>query len=223
MSAMRDAIIRNAIGLGIFAVVTAGLIALTQTLTSDRIEAQQREARASALREIIPTHAHDNDMLADTFLLPAEPGLGHQTPREGWRARRDGEVIGIIMPVVAPEGYSGDIHLLVGIDRQGELLGVRVTSHRETPGLGDKIELRKDDWILDFEGRSLDNPEPEGWQVVKDGGEFDQFSGATITPRAVVRAVRRALTVFSEHRDALLDETDNGLPQDHSEWDRHHG
>ena len=204
MSTMKQAMLNNAIGLGIFAVVTAGLIGLTHNLTGERIEAQQREAQAGALRQIIPESDHDNDMLTDTFRLPADPALGHDEPPEGWRARFDGEVTGVILPVIAPDGYSGDIHLLVGIDRSGEILGVRVTRHQETPGLGDKIERRKDDWILDFDGRSLDHPQPEGWQVRADGGEFDQFSGATITPRAVVRAVYRALTVFEDQRESIL-------------------
>jgi electron transport complex protein RnfG len=102
------------------------------------------------------------------------------------------------------DGYSGRIDLLVGIRANGELAGVRITNHRETPGLGDKFEVGKGQWIFSFEGKSLSMPAPEGWAVRKDGGEFDQFVGATITPRAVVRAVRNALLYFQQNRDELL-------------------
>ena len=210
MATLGQSMIKNAIGLAIFAVVTAGLIAVTQVLTAERIEHQQREAQASALREIIPPRDHDNSLLDDRFQVPATASLGNREPIEGHRARQGEDVIGVILPVIAPDGYSGNIHLLVGISHGGEVLGVRVTSHQETPGLGDKIELRKGDWILSFDGRALDNPDSSGWQVVRDGGEFDQFTGATITPRAVVRAVYRALHFFDEHRDFLLDQTGNG-------------
>ncbi|MDX1590099.1 MAG: electron transport complex subunit RsxG [Oleiphilaceae bacterium] len=212
-SAMMRTILGNAFGLALFALFTAGLIALTQSATQERIQQQQREARAGALREILPSEQHDNALLEDRFTLPDDPRLGHKAPAEGWRARRDGRVTAVLMPVIAPEGYSGDIHLLVGIDRDGELLGVRVTQHQETPGLGDRIETRKSDWIHDFRGRSLGDPPREGWRVAPDGGEFDAFSGATITPRAVVRAVRRALEVFREHRSLMLDEGPDGTNQ----------
>lgn len=204
---MLRTIARNAIGLGLFAMVTAGLIALTQSATSDRIAEQQRQAQASALWEIMPRADHDNDLLDDTFPLPDDPRLGHRGgPALGWRARQDGEVQGVILPVITPEGYSGNIHLLVGIDRQGEILGVRVTRHQETPGLGDGIEIRKSDWITGFNGRSRSNTPAEDFRVKPDGGVFDAFSGATITPRAVVNAVRETLAVFQEHRDTLLED-----------------
>lgn len=219
MNALTQAIVRNAMGLGIFALVTAGLIAATQILTAERIDRQVREAEAGALREVVPDRIHDNDLLDDYFTLPASEELGRDEPYTGYRARRDGEVSAVVLPITAPNGYSGNIDLIVAIDRDGELLGVRVTSHQETPGLGDRIELRKDDWILDFEGRSLENPEPEHWHVVPDGGEFDAFSGATITPRAVVRAVYRSLVFFEEHREAVLDEAP--LPWDEYNGDMH--
>ena len=117
--------------------------------------------------------------------------------------RKNGQVTGFILPAVAPDGYSGDIRLIIGIRADGTLAGVRVTAHNETPGLGDKVELRKHPWILSFEGRSLRNPPRDQWQVKKDGGVFDQFTGATITPRAVVRKVRDTLQFYREHGDEL--------------------
>lgn len=207
MTAIRHSILRSALGLGMFAVFTAGTIAVTQVMTEERIEQQQRKAEASALFEIIPERMHNNDLLSSTVTLQPDPLLGIRQAAQAWVARQDGEPVGVILPVVAHNGYSGDIRMLVGVAPDGELLGVRVTSHRETPGLGDKIELKKSDWITVFEGKSLDNPEPDNWAVKKDGGAFDQFTGATITPRAVVGAVKDALLYFEDHQQALLSGT----------------
>jgi electron transport complex protein RnfG len=205
MAALAQSIRRSAIGLGLFAVITGGTIAFTQQLTADRIDEQRARAEAAALYEIIPESEHDNDLLNDTATLPASDRIAIQGPVTARVARRDGEPVGLILPAVAPDGYSGDIHLLVGIDLSGEVLGVRVTSHRETPGLGDRIELKKSNWVLSFEGRSLGNPEPRNWNVKKNGGVFDQFTGATITPRAVVKAVQHTLIYFRQNRPAILD------------------
>src|SRR5690606_16593793 len=118
--------------------------------------------------------------------------------------RKGGQITGFILPAVAPEGYSGDIRMIIGIDVDGRIAGVRVTSHAETPGLGDKVELRKHPWILSLNDRSLGDPASEQWAVKKDGGVFDQFTGATITPRAVVSKVRDTLQFYREHRAELL-------------------
>lgn len=204
MSALTHSIIRNAIGLGLFAIITAGLIAITQHLTADAIQAQRQRAQAGALLEIIPQDTHDNNMLADRFSLAPSPLLGLESDAVGYRARHEGDVIGVIIPAVAANGYSGPIRLIVGIGQTGELLGVRVLEHKETPGLGDQVEARKSDWITEFEGKSLGNPEPGQWAVKKRGGQFDQFTGATITPHAVVIAVKGALSYFNAHRPLLL-------------------
>lgn len=204
MAALAQSIRRSAIGLGLFAIITGGSIAVTQALTAERIQEEAARAEAKALFEIIPESQHDNDLLNDTVQLPASDRLATKGPVTVWVARRNGEPTGFIMPVVAPDGYSGDIRLLVGIDLRGTVLGVRVVSHRETPGLGDRIETKKSDWIYNFEGRSLDNPEPRNWNVKKNGGVFDQFTGATITPRAVVKAVQKSLIYFRQHRREIL-------------------
>jgi Na+-translocating ferredoxin:NAD+ oxidoreductase subunit G len=135
---------------------------------------------------------HDSELLGTTAAVPV------------YRARRNGETIAIVIAPVAPDGYSGSIRLLVGIDREGRVLGVRVTAHKETPGLGDAIDKRKSPWILGFDGKSLQDPPAARWAVRKDGGDFDEFTGATITPRAVVGAVAGALVYFERHRDELL-------------------
>lgn len=198
MSAVLTSVRRSAIGLGLFAVITGGTIALTQMVTRDRIAYEVAKAEAAALFEIIPQKDHDNQLINDTLALPDDSRFS-DSPVLAWVARRGGEPFGLIIPAVAPDGYSGDIRLLVGVDRSGTVLGVRVTSHRETPGLGDAIELRKSDWITSFDGRSLSNPEAPGWTVRKNGGIFDQFTGATITPRAVVKAVERTLRFVDRH------------------------
>jgi electron transport complex protein RnfG len=203
MSAVTQSIRRNAIGLGLFAVITGGTIALTQGLTQQRIAEQAARAEAAALFEIIPESEHDNDLLNSTVTLPGGLRPHTEQPVSAWVARQNGEVTGLIVPAVAPDGYSGEIHLLVGVDLSGTVLGVRVTSHRETPGLGDRIEARKSDWIEQFEGRSLSNTPPREWNVKKNGGEFDQFTGATITPRAVTKAVQHVLTWHRKNRKAI--------------------
>ncbi|HEY9119868.1 MAG TPA: electron transport complex subunit RsxG [Marinobacter sp.] len=203
MAALAQSIRRNAIGLGLFAIVTGGTIAVTQVMTAERIKEQAAQAEAKALFEIIPEDQHDNNLLRDTVKLPADDRFNAGEPVTAWVARTNGRPTGLIMPVMAPDGYSGAIHLLVGINLQGKVLGVRVTSHRETPGLGDRIETKKSDWIHTFTGRSIRDPEPRRWNVKKNGGVFDQFTGATITPRAVVKAVQKSLIYFRKHRNEI--------------------
>ncbi|MBK1874339.1 electron transport complex subunit RsxG [Marinobacter sp. 1-3A] len=203
MATMIQSIRRSAIGLGIFAVITGGTIAFTQALTNERIKEQAARAEAKALFEIIPESDHNNDLLRDTLVLPASDRLATEGPVTVWVARQDGEPVGMIMPAVAPDGYSGTIKLLVGIDLEGKVLGVRVIAHKETPGLGDRIETRKSDWVKDFEGRSIGNPAPKQWNVKKNGGVFDQFTGATITPRSVVKAVQKSLIYFRQNQQPI--------------------
>lgn len=212
MAALAQSIRRSAIGLGLFAIITGGTIALTQQLTDDRIQEQVARAEAAALYQIIPESEHDNELLTDTITLPPGERLAIEGEMMAWVARQDGEPVGLIFPAVAPDGYSGDIKLLVGVNLQGEVLGVRVTSHRETPGLGDRVELKKSNWVLSFEGRSLSNPEPRNWNVKKNGGVFDQFTGATITPRAVVKAVQHTLIYFRKNRQEILSTAGATLP-----------
>ena len=197
---------KNSFILGLFALLTAGVLAATFMLTAERIEAAQKRAAEKALLEIIPRERHDNDMLQDVYTPTAAnlERLGLKTGSVIHIARRNGEPVAAIIPTVAPDGYSGEISLIVGVDVDGSVAGVRVLSHKETPGLGDKIDLNKSNWILGFDGKSLLHPQASGWQVKKDGGEFDQFTGATITPRAVVDAVYRTLEYFSRHKNTIF-------------------
>lgn len=211
---------KNSLLLGAFALVTAGVLAGTYQLTREQIASSERAAAQQALLEIIPKERHDNDLLADTLPVPEDAldQLGLDAPAEIHLARQDGEVTAIIVPAVAPDGYSGDIRMIVGINRDGTVAGMRVLTHRETPGLGDKVELKKSNWVLGFNGKSLGNPEPEQWQVKKDGGDFDQFTGATITPRAVVNQVRKVLVFVDNHRELLF--ADPETPDSESATDR---
>ena len=207
MKELISSIQKNAIGLGLFALVTEGAIAVAQITTKERIERNILEAQAKALNEIVPASQYDNELLDDT--LPAhdfnDTLLGPiAEDAQIYLARTQGTVHSVILPVTAPDGYTTDIRLIVGVKADGSIAGVRIIEHKETPGLGDKIDLKKSDWVLDFDGKSLLNPDNGAWTVKKDGGEFDQFTGATITPRAVVRAVRRALVFFDQHKDELL-------------------
>lgn len=196
---------RNGMLLGAFAVATAALLAGIYLQTRDRIAAQQRLAEERALLEIVPRTAHDNSLLDDTLPAPVDgERLRLERPRPIYRARRNGQVTTVLVPARAPDGYSGAIDLVVGVRRDGRVAGVRVLAHRETPGLGDKIERRKSDWINGFEGRSLEDPAPARWTVRKDGGAFDQFTGATITPRAVVAATRRVLEYVQANEARLF-------------------
>lgn len=205
MSPWRAAL-HNAIGLGLFAAVTVGAIALTAALTEDRIEANEKRVRQAALIEILASSEDNGGAfdLSDTLSIESA-ALGHREAQTAVRARRDGEVLALLLPLRIPDGYSGDIHLLLGIEADGRVAGVRVVEHRETPGLGDAIERRKSDWIENFRGRSLGDPPLEGWTVRRDGGEFDAFTGATITPRAVARGIGRALLWFEEDGRKLME------------------
>jgi electron transport complex protein RnfG len=180
------------------------LVALTETSTREQIKENEREALLSGINALIPHEQYDNAILQDTIVLDATEALGTEEPTTVYRARKQGENVAVVLTAVAPNGYSGTIKMLVGIYADGTLAGVRVINHKETPGLGDKIDEKKADWIFQFEGLSLTNPASEKWKVKKDGGEFDQFTGATITPRAVVSAVKRSLEYFRSHSDELF-------------------
>ena len=195
--------LKNSLVLGLFAIATVGVVATLQQATGERIATAEREAQVRALSEILPPGSYDNHLLDNSIELH-DPLLGSKSPQAAYIALKDGKPSAIILRATAPDGYSGAIQLLVGIQADGRLAGVRVLHHRETPGLGDKIELAKSTWIRSFDGKSLQTPSAEGWAVKKDRGEFDQFAGATITPRAVVKAVHKALQYFDAHKQQLF-------------------
>ncbi|MDZ7923795.1 MAG: electron transport complex subunit RsxG [Marinagarivorans sp.] len=199
-------ITKNSFILGAFAVVTAGIIAVTFQSTKEQIAAEERKAASAALVDLIPKSRHNNDMLRDVITLNIDDShaLGLTTPTTINVAKWDGQAIALVIPSMAHDGYSGDIKMIVAINLDGTLAGVRTLSHKETPGLGDKIDLRKSPWIHSFDNLSLKNPSLAHWKVKKDGGHFDQFTGATITPRAVVKRVKKTLELFELQKNNWL-------------------
>ncbi|WP_448679633.1 electron transport complex subunit RsxG [Pseudomonas nicosulfuronedens] len=201
---MNRALLKNALALGLLAVAAAGVVATVHQFTAQRIDTAQREARGRTLLELLPKGSYDNHPL-ETEVSTFDPKLlGRDEPAPAYIARLQGQTTAVVLQPVAREGYGGSIQLLVGVTAQGRLLGVRVVAHHETPGQGDRIELGKSDWLHGFDGRSLSDPAEAGWKVKKDGGQFDQFAGATVTPRAVVKATHLALQYFDGHKSELL-------------------
>jgi len=202
---MLSTIRNSALGLTIFAVITSGAIALTQVSTKEQILINEREARARALYEIVPKDSIDNNLLEDKVTVTAPNVTASDQPVDIFRARRNGEVVTVIIPATAPDGYTGNIDIIVGINADETIAGLRVLAHKETPGLGDKVELKKSDWALNFNGQRYEGIKDSSWAVKKDGGRFDQFTGATITPRAVVNAAERAIHYFRDNKTMLLE------------------
>ncbi|MDF7680835.1 electron transport complex subunit RsxG [Enterobacteriaceae bacterium ESL0689] len=178
------------ITLALFAAGSAGLTAAVNMLTQSPIQQQAANQQRALFSQIIPAHIYNNDLLKSCYLVTT-PLLG-KGQHKIWIARDNTIPVGVVMEATAPDGYAGAIQLLVAADMKGTILGVRVTEHHETPGLGDKIELRRSDWINQFAGKTVNRSADPHWAVKKEGGDFDQFTGATITPRAVVNAVKRA-------------------------------
>ncbi len=186
--------------LGAFALLTSGALALASKATGPAIEAAAAEDLKQSLTQVLPGQ-YDNDLTRDTLVLPGPDG-----EITVYRARKGGQVAAVVFQVQA-RGYAGPGVSMMGVDRDGKILGVRVINHKETPGLGDKVEPAKGNWIHGFEGRFLGDPAAEKFAVKKDGGVFDQFAGATITPRAVVKSVKAGLEFFGREKARLLDES----------------
>lgn len=183
------------------AIVLLGIVA---AMTQKPIAQREREQQLATLHEVLPRNRYDNDLLADRIVMRLPAGNGRMMEATVYRATLDGGPSAVAFPVVAPDGYNGEIRCLMAVSYAGDILGVRVLRHRETPGLGDGIERRVSDWIDQFVGKRLDDPLEDGWAVRKDGGEFTQFTGATITPRAVVAAVQGGLKFYDGHRQQMF-------------------
>lgn len=227
----KSRIVITALLLGGFSVMGVGLVSLTKEATSERIAESNMAVLRGQITAVLRPGSFDNNPADSAFLLP-DPQMLRLPPLKpepadpakrlsesikagivGFRAIKNGVVTAVVLPVVTPYGYSGDIKLIVGVDRKGEITGVRVTKQNETPGLGDKIESSKTPWIFGFNGKSLEDPGKKRWAVKKDGGVFDQFSGATITPRAVVGAVHLALEYVRQHHAELFTPPPSGRRQ----------
>ena len=196
--------LQTAINLVFFAVVGTAILASVFYMTHDAIVKSEEAEKLKLITQIVPSSIFDNDIIQDTLNIPADPLLGNIDSSLAYRARIKGEPSAVVLEAVAPDGYSGKINLILAVRANGELAGVRVVSHRETPGLGDYIELPKSPWIKGFDGKSREVYKDANWKVKKDGGQFDYMAGATITPRAVIKAVNKALIYFGENRDKLF-------------------
>lgn len=193
--------------LAAFALVGAALVAFTHQETADRIRRNEDATLLAQLNAILPPGQYDNNPLQDVRRISAPEYLGTKDALPVYRARRNGKPVAAVFTTVAPDGYNGAIKLLVGIYSDGTVAGVRVLSDQETPGLGDQIESDKTDWLQSFQNKKLADPPQAKWKVKKDGGVFDSFTGATITPRAVVKAIRKTLLYFREHRSQVFADT----------------
>lgn len=191
---------RSAVVMVAFAIVFTGMMAVVHSITYKQVKANEEQARLDLITQVLPRGSYDNNLLqASRRIQAAELGKGE---RHVYLASLRGQPSALVLEVSAPDGYSGAIDMLVGVLPDGRVSGVRVTRHRETPGLGDYIEIAKSEWIRVFDGKSLGNPDAAGWQVRKDGGQFEHMAGATVTPRAVVKAVHRTLEhVRAHHKD----------------------
>jgi electron transport complex protein RnfG len=205
---MLTAMAKNGLILSLFAVVTTGLISLTFFGTKDQIALQQQKKLLRTLNAVIDTKIYDNAIAQDCALLIAPDYLGSEQAQRIYRATWRGKPVAAAIESIAPDGYSGKIRLIVGVGRHNtntaQVLGVRILEHKETPGLGDKIDLRISDWVLDFDNQSLQLSSTDNWAVKKDGGQFDQFTGATITPRAVVKAIKNSVEYYITNQSVIF-------------------
>ena len=188
----------------LFAIIGGSLVGATYEGTKKQIAENERRALLRTLNNILPADTYDNDLINQTITLHPDGRLGQSETSTAYQAKKSDTITAVILSVIAPDGYAGAIKLLVGIRADGTLAGVRVVSHKETPGLGDGIETKRSDWILVFNNTSLNKPDLHGWQVKRDGGQFDQLTGATITPRAIVKAVHQSLVYFERNKQTLL-------------------
>ena len=196
-------IIKNGLLLAIFALTTTALVCIIFLLTEPAIKEAQIKSKHQLLAQIIPANMYDNDLVSSCISLTNQ-ALGNNEPHNAYLATLGDFPSGIAIETTAPNGYSGRIELIVGLDMSGYITGVRTLKHAETPGLGDKIDRRKDDWVDNFVGYAVNGEDDERFAVRKDGGEFDQFTGATITPRAVVAAVKRTALYFEQNKEQIF-------------------
>ncbi|CAB1275767.1 electron transport complex subunit RsxG [Candidatus Nitrosacidococcus tergens] len=196
--------LRTGIILSLFAAIGVSLIAITSLLTQEKIAANDQAILQQQIESVLTHITYNSSILEDKIQVTDPHLLGSKQPITVYRAYQDNLPVATVFTPIASNGYNGGIKLLVGMDYKGMITGVRVMEHHETPGLGDKIELEKSPWILSFDNYSLNYPSLNHWAVKKDGGDFDQFTGATITPRAIVQAVYHCLEYFNQHQQDIF-------------------
>lgn len=199
---MRKAIEKNALLLALFAISCTAVVGVVNIFTKDIIVEQEQQQLLSTLNELIDSSTYNNSIV-DECIIVTDPALG-ASPHKAYLAKLNGQPVSAAITTTAPDGYNGNIEILVAINSEGVVNGVRTLKHKETPGLGDKVELRKSDWTLSFNDKKIIGENDNRWAVTKDGGMFDQFTGATITPRAVVNAVKRTVMYFNNNKTTLF-------------------
>lgn len=204
MKRLTKASLRTALNLLFFTVIATAILSFTYSVTHDLIAQSEDAAKLKLINQVVPAVLYDNDLVNDTINLPANPQLGTTQETIAYRGLLHGQPSVVVLESIAPDGYSGKISMIVAINYSGVITGVRVVTHKETPGLGDYIDIAKNKWINLFANTSHERFREEDWKVKKDGGQFDYMAGATITPRAVVKAVNKALHYFEENRDKLF-------------------
>jgi electron transport complex protein RnfG len=198
--------VKPALTLAIIAAVLTAVLALVASFTRERIASNEQAWIRQRLDALVPPATYDNDLLTDSIAVTAPDLLGSSQPVKIYRARRNGAPVAAVLRPIAPDGYRGPIELLVAVGPDARLIGVQVIRHQETPGLGDAFESRDIHWLERFRGRSLTDPPPQRWTVRRDGGDFDAFTGATITPRAIIKAVRNALEYYQRNSQRIFEQ-----------------
>jgi electron transport complex protein RnfG len=197
-------ILSTAAAMIIFSLLASTALSISYFVTKTPIEESDARAKRIFLNQVIPSNLYDNNLVKDTISVEPNPLIGNKKNIDIYRAKKNNQVIAVIIETIAPDGYSGEIKTLVGIDQEDKILGVRVITHKETPGLGDYIEIEKSQWIKNFDLKSLDKMTEKEWAVKKDGGDFDYVSGATITPRAVIKSTYKSLLYAKENKKRLF-------------------
>jgi len=204
---MKNIISKNGLILAGFALAISAIVALTHQVTKAQITKQETKQLLRILDQVIAADSYDNELYKHCVPTNSLQFLGSSKEQRAFVALQGSTPVAIALETIAPNGYNGNINLIVGLSANGTVTGVRTLSHQETPGLGDKIEIIKDQWVLSFNGKQLDSHKDQRWLVKKDGGQFDQFTGATITPRAVVQAVKNTVIYFERNKTQLFNQS----------------
>ncbi len=197
-------VIKSGMTLALIGAICTAMVATTYVLTHDRIAANERSWLEKSLEPALGGILFDGGVSDSMLVLQAPHGLPGSDDALIYRVYADARPLAALFAVTARDGYAGAIRILLGIEYDGTLTGVRILQHRETPGLGDRIESSRSDWVFQFDGRALGDPDVDAWAIKRDGGQFDQLSGASITPRAVMTAIRETLIYFEAHRDDIF-------------------
>lgn len=197
---------KSGVTLAIIAAICTSLVALTWQLTAERIEINKKEFLERSLQPALAGLFFDTGVTESVLTIPAPHDLPGNDAAIIYRVYAQGQPVAALFVVSARDGYAGPIRLLIGISMDGSVTGIRVLEHRETPGLGDRVEITRSDWALQFDGHSLRDPEPVEWAIKRDGGDFDQLTGASVTPRAIIKAIKATLLYFEANTDAIFEE-----------------